>query len=256
MTGQDKKIQEFIGEKRVSRLVEMALDDIEAVVWDGAKVRMEQWLSKNDEDWSPYDGERPELFGCEVCLAGAVMLRRGMYKPWGSEPNDDNVRGPECRTQGASERLHAIDHVRSGRTGCAYEQLGHLIGRLGICPDLANRVDEDIDGASPEELANEWYHSPEGKERVEEIDEYDPDYDYRAGDFGPAWDKALDELRGLEAGGADDWNGKVNWFHPVVDTMFSLSGGLEECRVQETVEWYRRIVVPQLRKIEADAGIG
>ena len=98
-----------------SKLIRMALSDLEAAVADGAEVEMGEWYAKNK------DGQ------CFVCLAGAVL-----YKDFELDPGE-SLWGPgylgrrKMISRRKIDQLKAIDRFRMG------DILGGL-SVLGIAP--------------------------------------------------------------------------------------------------------------------------
>lgn len=97
--------------RKLSALIRVAIADAQAAKkTPGVTFEMSDWLVNN-----------PAKRSCSVCLAGAVMLRRGLVTA--AVPTYQQEFFPE-HCDGNNDQLYAINRVRTGHILEAFEDLG------------------------------------------------------------------------------------------------------------------------------------
>ena len=134
-----------------SKLIRIAIEDVRQTIKDGVEIDMEYWGFGKDSN---------EPQGCSVCMAGAVMLQRGLSK--NIAPDDFDFLGDN------QDQYNFLDYIRLGDISSAMSSLNikeHSISRLlynnnwiGTLDGFKNWEEIDADGflLQMEEIAKDF----------------------------------------------------------------------------------------------------
>lgn len=96
--------REFVRTKKLWKLLAMALDDLAACERSSKfEINMATFIKENGK--------------CQVCLAGACLVRHGVtQKDFYDNDNDEDTE--------IQRRAYALDELRTGHVECALESIG------------------------------------------------------------------------------------------------------------------------------------